>query len=237
MGPLKPVLKFGALSILVFASTFAIADSIQLGSYATGASAMGNANTALNFAGFSATSTSPSSGTASTFTLNPGITWGAALPNSTWVGSTATSGPGSAVNPALGYYTYTTTFNGSAANLYSGSISVMADDTAEVLLNGSLVFSFGLLGANSHCAAGSPSCSIASTIGFSNASLLNGLNNLTFVVQQAGNVGGVDPSGLDFDATLSSGSVPEPSTMTLMALGIAVIGSAAFLRKSALLKA
>ncbi len=235
MGPFKRVVKFGAVSLVVFASTFGLADTIQLGSYATGASAMGNANTALNFAGFSATSTVPSSGTASTFTLNPGTTWGAALPNSTWVGSTSTSGPGGAVNPALGYYTYTTTFNGSAANLYSGSISVMADDTAEVLLNGNLVFSFGLLGADSHCAAGSPSCSIASTIGFSNASLLNGLNTLSFVVQQAGNIGGPDPSGLDFDATLSSGSVPEPSTFALMALGMAAIGGAALLRKPALL--
>jgi hypothetical protein len=232
-------LKLGAATALVaFASTVALADTIQIGSYATGASAMGNANTALNFAGFSSTSTTPSTGTGTTFTLNPGSTWGAALANSTWVGSTATSGPGNTVNPAMGYYTYTTTFNGSSAAPYSGSISVMADDTAEVLLNGNLVFSFGMLGADSHCAAGSPSCSIADTVGFSGASLLNGLNTLTFVVQQAGNIGaaGQDPSGLDFDATLSTGAVPEPSTLALMAIGMAGIGGAVLLRKPELLK-
>jgi hypothetical protein len=238
MGPFKPVLKFGAVSLLVFASTFVLADSIQIGSYATGAAAMGNANTAVNYAGFSATSTTPSTGTGNTFTLSPASTWGAAVPNSTWVGEAASAGPGGSVAPAVGYYTFTTTFTALSSGAYSGMLSLMADNTAEVLLNGTVLVPFGNLGSDSHCADGTLSCTMADNVKLSGLNLIGGANanTLTFVVQQATG-GAQNPSGLDFDATLSGGSVPEPSTFALMALGMAAIGGAALLRKPALFRA
>lgn len=228
--------KLTAAAVVVFASTFALADSIQLGSYASGAS-MGDANTAMNFAGFNAASATPSIGTGATYTLSPGGAWGAALANSTWVGAAPSAGPLGTVNPALGYYTFTTSFTALSGGVYSGILSLMADDTAEVLLNGSVLVPMGTIGGDSHCADGGPSCRTPDTVALHGLSLLGGTNanTLTFVVQQAGDFGaaGSDPSGLDFAATLSSGAVPEPGTLGLMLIGMGSIGGGLLMRRMA----
>lgn len=215
-------------AVLVFAAPFAFADTIQMGSFATGASApSGDVNTAMNYAGYSATSSTPAAGTGTSYTLTPGTVWGAAVPNSTWVGYAANSGPGG-TNPALGYYTFTTAFSAlGGSNVYAGTLSLLADDTAEVFLNGSLLVSFGALGADTHCASGMPSCTTADNVALSGLHLNSGseANTLTFVVQQAGNEApGTDPSGMVFDANLASASAPEPSTLLL--LGTAMFGGA-----------
>jgi hypothetical protein len=215
----------------------ALADTIQLGSFASGAVALGDANTAMNYAGYSATSMAPSSGTASTYTLSPDTVWAAPVANSTWVGFAPTAGPVGTSNPAFGYYTFTTSFTAAVPGgaPYDGTLSLMADDTAEVLLNGTVLVPFGFLGSDAHCADGSPSCLVADNVSLSNLVLLGGTdaNTLTFVVQQAGTgpTGGtLDPSGVDFDASLSA--VPEPSTFALMAIGALAIGGATFGKKA-----
>src|SRR5580698_9108456 len=120
---MKNLLKISALAAVLAASaSFASAETIQLGSYATSGSALGNANTALNYAGFQAVSTTPSSGTGTSYFLDPSTpVWNAALPNSTWVGYQPTAGPIGTVNPAFGYYTFTTTFTAASSAPYSGS--------------------------------------------------------------------------------------------------------------------
>jgi PEP-CTERM motif len=226
---MTPFLKSIAVAaILAASSTIAHADTIQLGSFATGASSLGNANTAMNYAGYSATSTTPSTGTATSFSLNPGTVWGGPAPNSTWVGYAATAGPVGTSNPAFGYYTFTTTFTALSSGAYTGSMSLLADDTAEVLLNGTVLMPFGDLGSDNHCGAAGPTCLASDTFSIGSVSLLSGLdaNTLTFVVQQAGTgpTGGVnDPSGVDFDGTLTSASIPaipEPASLILVGSGL-----------------
>lgn len=223
---MRTLRKLAILGAALAASTpFLFADTIHLGSYATGASLMGDMNTAMNYAGFS-TSATVSTGTASTFALKPGATWGAALPNSSWIGYAANAGPGGN-NPADGYYTFTTAFSAAGgANSYSGTLSLMADDTAEVLLNGASLIPFGTIGSDAHCADSLPSCKVADVVSLHQVKLNSGTNanTLTFVVHQAGTTApGTNPSGMDFSADLAA--TPEPSTLLMM--GTALLGGAA----------
>jgi hypothetical protein len=177
--------------------------------------------------GYSAT------GAGTAYELNPSTVWSTPLPTppaSAWVGSTAASGPVGTVNVPYGYYEYTTTISGLATG-YTGSLSVLADDTTEVFLNGVSIISFGAFGGDNHCADNVPNCSIVDTVGLA---LPAGTDTLTFVVEQNGNEASNsgpglngNPSGLAFDATLSS--VPEPNS--LMLLGTGLLGAGGMLMR------
>jgi hypothetical protein len=199
--------KFTILgAVLVVATAFASADTVQLGSYRTSQPARGNQNHAMGFAG----------SRGNTFDIGTGGVWTAAAPHSSWVSQNVGDCPGCGNVEPNGTYTFQTSFSLSNAD-DSGSIFVMADDTTDVLLNGHLLQTFSG-GPNSTCHNSQPNCTVPLLVSLPLGDLANGTNNPTFDVHQTKG----SAEGRDFYGSVSS--LPEPSTLFLPATGL--IGSA-----------
>ena len=118
-------------------------------------------------------------------------------------------------NPAAG-------LSGATGVTTPGSISVMADDTAEVLLNGVVIVPFGAIGADAYCSDQAPSCGTNDNVALTGISLLSGTNTLVVIDAQTSGNG----EGIDFSANLST--VPEPSSLLLLGSGLLGLAFVAF---------
>lgn len=227
------IARLSALATIVATSaTLASATTLTLDSFGNnGAQATGAANSALVYQGYNpsttyATTGGTLTGAGSSYSLNlPAgqTTWTNALPNSFYVSNNPADGPGGSNTEANGTYVYASTFNlGSGA--FSGTLSLLADDTATIKLNGFTIFSSDTTDGYPHCATSVPNCLTVATASLYSNEFKTGLNTLEVDLVQ----GGSDRLGVDFSGSI----VPTPEPNSLMLLGTGLVGSAgAFLRK------
>jgi len=218
---MKKYSRFTFACALLFGGIFsasAHADTILLlGSYGTTAPNPGVGNSSTTYDPLNST---VNSGSTSTFDISPGTVWHPAIGNSSWVSFNAATGPTSSLVVPNGDYIYHTTFNLTAADVNDiGMLSVLADDTLSIFLNGSLILqSAGPMGPNNSyvkCSDVAPNCTTPLTFNFTGFTA--GLNTLTFDVKQVN----LANEGLDFSGAVSS--VPEPLPLTLFGTGLVVL--------------
>jgi hypothetical protein len=177
----------------------------------------------------SAVETTNSSASA-TQNIDPNPLWAAAINGSSWVSNTQSGNPTdpgyvSPVNGTDVVFFDTFTINGTPT---SGSVQVLADDTAAVFLNGTNLMPLATTVNNTYhvCSDFTVGCTAATmaTITFPSSMLHSGVNILSFSVVQFAQVSfGLDYSGT-VNYTPSATPTPEPATFALLGLPLVALG-------------
>jgi hypothetical protein len=174
-------------------------------------------------------------GSGHTYAITPDPVWAAALTasngtTSVWVSDVSTTTKNVPVGTTVDF-TDTFTLIGTPS-LYFGSITVLADDSASVTLNGHLLQAVNTT-QGTNCASGTIGCMTSTelTIALPSADFVSGTNHLSFGVRQ-----GVanTPFGLDFAGVISNttdtnrltSNAPEPSTLGIFGLGLIALSLA-----------
>ncbi|HMF79490.1 MAG TPA: PEP-CTERM sorting domain-containing protein [Bryobacteraceae bacterium] len=151
--------------------------------------------------------------------------WADALPGSSWVSFLESGDPNAPgyISPANGtIVNFTDTFF-ICGTPVDGFLSVLADDSASITLNGVVLVAEANQIGNSYatCSDGAIGCLTATAGNVNlNGHLLKGLNTLTFsVAQRAGS-----SYGLDYTGTVNFSAAPEPGTLALLGLPLVVLG-------------
>jgi hypothetical protein len=181
---------------------------------------------------FSSAATTTNSTASPTQNIDTHPLWTGPLAGSSWVSYAPTGNPSDAnfvTVPDGTAVTFTATFT-LTGTVTSAILNVLADDTANVVVNGTEIFPANLAGPYPVCSAIGIGC-LASTQGTFTTSQLapylkNGVNNIKFTVYQAGGSSfGLDYAGVITTSTTST--VPEPGTMLLLSTGLLTIAGAA----------
>src|SRR5665213_1957632 len=189
---------FAILAVSLGVAANGNASTILLGSYATTATNPGFDNSSTSYIPGSST---VDTGSTSTYDISAGWVWHAPLGASSYVSFNAGTGAALSYIAPNGDYVYSTTFSTPSKSSEdfdeaSGTLTVLADDTLSVYLNGNLILeSAGAMGPDnnySHCSDVGPGCLTPFTFDFDG--ILDGVNILTFDVKQ---VNGMN-EGLDY---------------------------------------
>ncbi len=201
-------------AVLAASTGLASASTITLDSYgSTNSRVAGASNSATFFEGSLLDFLIPVSGGPS-YNVGTGGVWAAPTGSSSWVSNNPGNYPGgSNVEPA-GLYEYATTFTDLSPGTSSGTLTVLADDTASVYLNGDLIAAAAGPATAGTCDSTTPNCTVPATYNLSG--FIDGTNTLSFSVLQEHGAA----EGLDFSGTVSTSVTPEPNSLLLMGTGL-----------------
>jgi hypothetical protein len=170
---------------------------------------------------FASTGAGQSNSMGATIAVTPDAAWLNAIPGSSWVSFAATGntkGAGFVEVPNGTTVSFYDSFT-LAGQATSGTLTIMADDTATILLNGvALATATQPSGTTPSCWAFSSGCLSPTTISLPTNLLQAGVNTLTFEVEQLGGASfGLDYLGSVVDPPVNAS---EPAAGLMLAVGL-----------------